>query len=358
MNNAFWRGKRVLVTGHSGFKGSWLSIWLSQLDAEVSGIALPPQTEPSLYSCANIENLINSQFVDIRESDALAAMLSKTAPQIVFHLAAQAIVADSYEDPRDTYTTNVIGTLNVLEACHRCDSVEAVIVVTSDKCYDNQESGHRYKETDPLGGHDPYSSSKACAEIVTASFRNSFCLESSQMKVASARAGNVIGGGDWSPQRLIPDVVRAVTCDEPLVIRRPRSVRPWQHVLEPLHGYLLLAEHLFEDRGYAEAWNFGPAENDEREVGWILNYLIEHWDISSDVVQILDEGDSFHEAGLLNLNSSKAEQRLGWVPNWSLDKTLDSIVDWHRQERAGNPMLTVCAEQIAQFEREWHDRQE
>ena len=295
-SSAFWHDRRVLVTGHTGFKGAWLSLWLSRLGARVTGLALAPETSPSLFTLAGLAERVDSRLGDIRSRAIVDAVVAESRPEVVFHLAAQALVRRSYADPVATYETNVMGTAHVLEAARRADGLRAVVVVTSDKCYENREWWWPYREDDALGGYDPYSSSKGCAELVTAAWRRSyFGGPASPAGVASARAGNVIGGGDWAEDRLVPDCMRAFGTSTPVVIRRPAAVRPWQHVLEPLAGYLLLAERLAEGPGFAEAWNFGPSVDDARPVSWVVDRLVRFW--GGDARWAHDGSEQPHEAG-------------------------------------------------------------
>jgi CDP-glucose 4,6-dehydratase len=345
MTDGFWRGKRVFVTGHTGFKGGWLSMWLNRLGAQVHGYALAAPTQPSLFEVARVNETLASHTVgDIRDADALAHALQQTAPDIVFHLAAQPLVRESYRDPVATFSTNAMGTVHLLEAVRRCDSVRAVVSVTTDKCYENKEWAWGYRENEPLGGHDPYSSSKACAELITHAYRQSF-LSARRVAVASARAGNVIGGGDWATDRLVPDLLRSADAGIPLDVRHPAATRPWQHVLEPLGGYLLLAQSLAEQGNrFASAWNFGPADEGVRSVRSILDFLCEHlpgatWRHTTST--------QVHEAGLLKLDSSKANAELGWTPRWRLADALTRTLDWHKAWRACADMQVVSLEQIA-----------
>jgi len=341
----FWRGRSVLVTGHTGFKGSWLALWLEYLGAQVTGYALPPATTPSLFDLADIAASTHHHAGDIRDYEALRSSLAGSAPEIVFHLAAQALVGESYRDPLTTITSNVTGTANVLEAARHTPSVRAVVVVTSDKCYENREWLWPYRENEPLGGHDPYSASKACAELITAAWRNSFPRDG--FAVASARAGNVIGGGDWASDRLVPDALAAWSRGEALRIRKPDAVRPWQHVLEPLHGYLILAQHLFRKRA-AEAWNFGPGDDDMIAVGELLKRLAARW--GSGARWHADALPQPHEASLLRLDSTKARQRLDWKPVWDVDDAIGRTIDWHRAWAAGADMKARSLDDIAQFQ--------
>ncbi|MDX9707117.1 MAG: CDP-glucose 4,6-dehydratase [Azospira sp.] len=343
----FWRGRRVFLTGHTGFKGSWLALWLHQLGAEVSAYALPPATTPSLYELAGIERTLTSRIGDIRDPQALAAALAAARPQIILHLAAQALVSEGYADPGGTYATNVMGTLNLLEAARRQPGIEAIVVVTTDKCYENRESEHAYRETDPLGGHDPYSSSKACTEILVASWRRSFFSGSGQASIATARAGNVIGGGDWAGNRLVPDLLAAFAAGETAVLRHPAAVRPWQHVLEPLGGYLLLAERLTADPALAGAWNFGPELEDCVSVGTVADKVAALWPTPA---RWQSQPSSLpHEAGLLRLDASHAREKLGWQPRWRLDRALEQTVAWHIAWQEGVDMGDFCRQQIEAY---------
>lgn len=346
---SFWQGKKVLVTGHTGFKGSWLSLWLQQAGADVVGYALAPPTEPSLFEVARVARSMTSIEADIRDLDRLRATLAEHRPEVVLHLAAQAIVRASYDDPIETYSTNVMGTVNLLEAIRLEPGVRAVVVVTSDKCYDNLEIERGYVEEDALGGRDPYSNSKGCAELVTRAYRDSFLAGASPpVAVASARAGNVVGGGDWGKDRLVPDIMRSFLERRPLYIRNPEATRPWQHVLDPVGGYLTLAERLYEDGArYAEAWNFGPADEEPLPVGKLVERILEHWD--SDVDVELDPGPHPHEHHLLRLDPSKARDQLGWAARLSLPETLEWIVEWYRAYRDGGDMRAVTESQIERY---------
>ena len=342
-----WQNRRVLVTGHTGFKGGWLSLWLAARGAQVHGFALDPPTTPSFHAACNIAGRVAAdRRGDIRDPAALHACLAAARPEFIFHLAAQPLVRRSYREPLDTFDVNVMGTARLLEAVRACDSVRAVVVVTTDKVYDNRECDWAYRETEPLGGADPYSASKACTELVCASYRRSF-LDTGGIRLATARAGNVIGGGDWAADRLVPDFLRAVAAGEPLAIRAPGSVRPWQHVLEPLAGYLLLAERLLESDRFAEAWNFGPSEDDARPVGWVVDQLC---GLLPDARWRRDGADHPHEAGMLRLDSTKARHRLGWRPRWGLAEALARTTDWHREWQSGADMAAVSLAQIGAFE--------
>lgn len=343
---AFWQGKRVFVTGHTGFKGSWLSLWLHSMGAVVKGYALNPPTQPSLFDVARIGELIESEIGDIRDLAQLTASVTQFNPDIILHLAAQPLVRLSYQQPVETYSTNVMGTVHVLEAARQCANLKAIINITTDKCYENKEWVWGYREEEPMGGYDPYSSSKGCAELVTSAYRRSFLAEAG-VGLASARAGNVIGGGDWAEDRLIPDILRAFEQNKPVIIRNPASTRPWQHVLEPLSGYLLLAHALYENPAtYAEGWNFGPKDEDTQPVSWILDKLTQHW---QGATWQLDTNAQPHEAGYLKLDISKAKALLNWQPTWRLEQTLEKIVRWQQAWLSGVDMQHYCLNEIRQF---------
>lgn len=370
---AFWKDKKVLVTGHTGFKGSWLCIWLQKLGANVVGYALGPHTEPSLFEVAHVGEGMTSIVGDVRDGEHLQAVVAEHRPEIIFHLAAQALVRRSYQEPIETLSTNVMGTANMLEAVRQANHgsrPRVVVSITSDKCYLNKEWAWGYRETDELGGHDPYSGSKGCAELVIRCYRDSFFpperIEEHEVAVGSTRAGNVIGGGDWATDRLIPDIIRAIVAGKPVIIRSPHAIRPWQHVLEPLNGYLSLAEHLWtpdETSGYepqfASAWNFGPSSEDAKTVSWIVDYLTRAW--GEGARWELDAGPHPHEDTYLKLDCSKASSRLGWRPKLDLSTTLDWIVEWYRgyqhavDAQPGGQMQpmsmrVLTEEQIARFE--------
>jgi CDP-glucose 4,6-dehydratase len=338
-----YSGKRVLVTGHSGFKGSWLSLWLTELGADVIGVSLAPETLPNHWDLLKLS--VNEHRIDIREISKLTQVFKDTQPEIIFHLAAQPLVRRSYRDPLETWSTNVLGTANILEASRHSDSVQAVVVVTTDKCYENQEWIWGYRENDTLGGYDPYSASKACAEMVVSSFRSSFQRNGSKPLLATARAGNVIGGGDWSEDRLIPDLIRNIKSDHSLAIRSPNATRPWQHVLESLSGYLLLGKNLLSGiEHFASPWNFGPDPDGNRSVAEVLGKLNRFW---SEVKWHTTLDPQPHEANLLYLDSAKARALLRWQPVWDLDQTLEKTVDWYRAWMTNKHVIT--REQLAGY---------
>jgi CDP-glucose 4,6-dehydratase len=348
-----WQGKRVFLTGHTGFKGGWLALWLARLGAEVRGYALDPATDPNLFTAARVGAIVDDLRGDIRDAATLQSAMRSFAPEVVFHLAAQPLVRASYDDPILTYETNVIGTARVLDAIRRSSSVRAVVCVTSDKCYDNKEWPWGYRESDPLGGYDPYSSSKACAEIVAAAYRQSYFpvakLSEHGVALATARAGNVIGGGDWSADRLIPDLVRGFLSGQPVRIRRPNAIRPWQHVLEPLHGYIRLAEQLLaRDPRFATAYNFGPSDDDARSVAWIAEKMTGFW--GNGAKWVLDADPGAHEAGYLKLDASRARADLGWTPHLRLETALEWLVQWTRAWHSGADMHAFTLAQIEAYE--------
>lgn len=347
MTPAFWRDRRVLVTGHTGFKGGWLSLWLHSLGARVYGYSLPPPTDPSLFDVAGVAGILTANTVaDVRDLDALQSAMRDARPDAIFHLAAQSLVRPSYSDPVGTYTTNVIGTVNVLEAVRQIGGVRSVVIVTSDKCYENIGLERGYRETDAMGGHDPYSSSKGCAELATSAFRRSY-FSDGPTAVASVRAGNIVGGGDWALDRLVPDFFRALDAGVPLRIRSPAAVRPWQHVLEPVAGYLVLAEALSTaGADFAEGWNLGPSDDDVCTVSWIVDFLRERAGGSVEI----DRGPQPHEAHYLVLDSRKARRRLPWAPRWSIGEALERTIDWHRRWRQGADMRSLTLEQIAAYQ--------
>lgn len=348
MNAEFWCDKTVLITGHTGFKGGWLTLWLQQMGARVHGYALAPNTTPNLFTEANVVDMLSGHMIaDIRDAEAMNAAMANVQPEIVLHLAAQPLVRYSYEEPVETFSTNVMGTVNLFEAIRKIDSVKAVINVTTDKCYENREWVWPYREEEAMGGHDPYSSSKACSEIVTAAYRRSFLVEQG-VAVASARAGNVIGGGDWSVDRLVPDFLKAMDAKQALLIRSPNAIRPWQHVLEPLSGYITLAEKLYlHPSEYSGAWNFGPPDDDARTVQWIVEQLVAATPGAS---WQLDGRSQVHEAHYLKLDSSKARSRLAWKPRWNLKSALNKTIEWHSAWRDGQDMREVTLAQIRAYQ--------
>ena len=353
MNPAFWSGKRVLLTGHTGFKGSWLALWLQSMGAQVVGYALAPATEPSLFALADVARGMTSVIGDIRDLATLQGVLRRAQPEIVFHMAAQALVRHSYQNPVETYATHVMGTVHLLEAVRQTPGVQAVVNITTDKCYENREWVWGYRENEPLGGYDPYSNSKGCAELVSAAYRSSFFNPAAYgqhgVALATVRAGNVIGGGDWAADRLIPDILAAFAAGAPARIRNPHAIRPWQHVLEPLRGYLTLAERLVHyGPACAEAWNFGPADEDAREVGWIVQEMARLWGPGAQWQ--VDAGDHPHEAHYLKLDISKARARLGWQPALRLGAALQQITHWAQQQRAGADMRALTLAQIEAYQ--------
>jgi CDP-glucose 4,6-dehydratase len=340
VDRAFWQGRRVLVTGHTGFKGAWLTLWLTSMGADVTGLSDGVPTEPSLFALAGVADDARSVQADVRDGALVHQAVASSKPDVVLHLAAQPFVRRSYEDPAQTWAVNVGGTINVLDAARHAE-VPVTVVVTSDKCYDNDPARppRPFVEGDPMGGHDPYSSSKGAAELAVDAWRRSY-----EMRVATGRAGNVIGGGDWGEDRLIPDIMRAASAGTPIAIRRPDAIRPWQHVLEPLSGYLLLAERLWDDSSYAEGWNFGPDPQDARPVRHVVERITDLW--PGELTWDLDPGPHPHEAGFLALDSAKARERLGWTPTWNLDAALERIVEWHAAHRDGADLRALTLAQI------------
>ena len=349
-----WGGRRVFVTGHTGFKGGWLALWLAQKGARIRGYALDPATEPNFFTAASVADILDDDRGDVQDYPKLEASLVDFEPEVVFHLAAQPLLRRSYAEPLTTYGTNVMGTVNLLEAVRKAPSVRAVVCVTTDKCYQNREWAWPYRETDPLGGHDPYSSSKACAEIVAAAYRDSYFpasrMTEHRVAIATARAGNVIGGGDWSEDRLIPDLIRGFQSGTPVMIRRPRAIRPWQHVLEPLQGYITLAEHLLAgNAGAASAFNFGPSEDDAWPVESIANKVAQMW--GAGAAWVHDDAPQPHEAHYLKLDSSKARAELGWRPHMNLKTALEWTIRWYRKCQDSGDMRAETREQIARYEK-------
>jgi CDP-glucose 4,6-dehydratase len=347
LNAQFWAGRRVFVTGHTGFKGSWLLLMLEQLGAKVTGFSLAPPTSPAMFEMIHGASRCDHHIGDIRDAAALGKAVRDATPEIVLHLAAQPLVRESYVTPLETYATNVMGTAHLLDACRHVDTVKTIVVITTDKCYENDGRPTGYVESDKLGGYDPYSNSKACAELVTQSYRDSF-LGANGVGVASARAGNVIGGGDYADDRLVPDAIRAFMAGNPVEIRNPNAVRPWQHVLEPLRGYLMLAERLNGDREpFAKGWNFGPAPTDMAPVHQVLSLLSHHWGDTKGIAA--QPGDHPHEASLLTLDSTAAADRLGWTPRLSLDQALKLTADWYCVAAENGDVAAISQRQINQF---------
>ena len=350
VESTFWSGKRVFLTGHTGFKGGWLSLWLQSLGAEVQGFALAPSGQDNLFTEANVALGMGSAIGDIRDRDAVTRAMGAFGPEIVIHMAAQPLVRLSYAEPVETYATNVMGTVHVLDAVRQTPGVRVVVNVTTDKCYENKEWAWGYREDEPMGGYDPYSNSKGCAELVSSAYRRSF-FQHGGPALATARAGNVIGGGDWASDRLVPDILRAFERGEPVVIRNPLSTRPWQHVLEPLAGYLTLAQRLWDDgAGFAEGWNLGPRDEDARPVQWIVEQLAARW--GRGARWELDVGTHPYEANYLKLDISKARARLGWQPSWRLADALQHIVTWHQAWLDKQDVRALCLQQIAQYVRD------
>lgn len=348
----FYNGKKVLLTGHTGFKGSWMSILLDLLGADLYGYALPPNTQPNLYTIAGVDEIIDSTLGDIRDLETLSNTIEKVRPEIIIHLAAQPLVQESYKNPKETYEINVMGTVNLLEVVRRVSGIKAVLNVTTDKCYENKEWYWAYRENEPLGGFDPYSNSKACSELVTSAYRNSFFnfMNSGSNKVclASARAGNVLGGGDWASDRLIPDFIRAISQNNRIKIRNPASIRPWQHVMEPLTGYLLLCRQMFLNGPlFSEGFNFGPEETDCRNVEWLVKRICELW--GNDAEYEIDERTYAHESTYLKLDCSKAKRMLEWSPSWNLDKSISMVVKWYKNYFDEKDMRTVTIQQIEEY---------
>lgn len=347
VSREFWKSKRVLVTGHTGFKGSWLSLWLQSLGADVSGLSLEPNTSPSLFVNANVDHGMNSKFIDIRKFDDVLKYFSSVQPEIVIHLAAQPLVRESYRSPLETYHTNVMGTVHVLEASRLTRTVKSVVNVTTDKCYENKEWDWGYRENEPMGGDDPYSSSKACSELVSSAYIKSF-FNDAGVKHATARAGNVIGGGDWSDDRLIPDLLKSLQSELPVNVRFPKAIRPWQHVLEPLSGYLLLSENLYQGRNeFVGPWNFGPLDTDCKSVEWIVSQMFNIWGGGNSWSN--QPGEHPHEANMLKLDISKARNHLNWHPRWDLKTALHKVTDWHKAWMSGESIKQMCLQQILEY---------
>lgn len=348
ISNSFWRNKKVLVTGHTGFKGSWLSLWLSMMGAKVAGYSLAPPSEPSMFEVSRISEVVDSTIADLQDVDKLWELIGRFKPEVVFHLAAQSLLPYSYTNPVETYATNVMGTVNLFEQLRKCPSVKVIVNITTDKCYENDDREVGYKENDKLGGYDPYSSSKACAEIVTSAYRRSFFNEQNVL-LASARAGNVIGGGDWAANRLIPDVIRAASGDSLLSIRKPFAVRPWQHVLEPLSGYLLLAQALWiQGDRFADGWNFGPNDKDARTVEYVINYIKSIWPSALNV-EMSSNDQKGHEARFLKLDISRVQAELSWQPAWGLEEALNRTVGWYLAYFNNNEMQAYSRREIEEY---------
>ena len=353
MSSSFWVGKRVFLTGHTGFKGSWLSLWLQSLGAEVTGYALKPPTNPNLFEVASVEKGMRSIIGDIRDLDNLKKAMKEVNPYIVIHMAAQPLVRYSYSNPVETYATNVMGTVHVLEASRDNQNIRAILNVTSDKCYDNKEIDRGYKEDEPMGGFDPYSNSKGCAELVSMAYRNSFFnvanFKEHGVALATGRAGNVIGGGDWAEDRLIPDFMRAIEAKQKVSIRNPHAIRPWQHVLEPLQGYLMLCQKLYEEgSSFSESFNFGPDEKDAKNVEWIASQLVKAWGDGA-TYEVNSNASPLHEAHFLKLDCTKAHQKLGWQPKWDIPVALDKISTWHRAYLNGEDMAKYSLNDIKMY---------
>jgi len=351
IDTSFWQDRRVFVTGHTGFKGGWLSLWLQQLGAKVTGYSLEAPTNPSIFEDAKINTVLEKAINgDVRNLESLTNAMQQAMPEIVIHMAAQSLVRDSYIDPIGTYATNVMGTLSVLEAVRNVSTVKAVLNITTDKCYENKEWIWGYRENEPMGGHDPYSSSKACAELISSAYRNSF-LQTEGIALATARAGNVIGGGDWAKDRLVPDAMRAFMNNESLLLRNPLATRPWQHVLEPLSGYLMLCQQLIiQPDNYAEAWNFGPNDDDAKPVSILADFMVSSW--GEDAQWQLDEGAHPHEARYLKLDCSKANNILSWKPIWNLERGLDETVKWYKAWHNEHNMNEFTISQIKAYQQE------
>ena len=345
-SDTFWQGKKIFLTGHTGFKGSWMSIWLSHLGAEVKGYSLEPISKQNLYDIARIDTIVDSEINDIRDFDSLHASIKSFQPEIVIHMAAQPLVLTSYKDPIETYDVNVMGTVNLLEASRFCESIKVILNITTDKCYENVNKDEGYSESDPMGGHDPYSSSKGCAELVISSYRRSF-FERNSVGIASVRAGNVIGGGDWSTDRLIPDILKSFENNEELIIRNPKSIRPWQHVIEPLAGYIELSEKLYlNPKKYSSGWNFGPYSEDVKTVEWIVKKIANSWPKAS---WKINEDKNFHEAQILKLEIQKALEHLDWKPKLNINTAIEKIINWHKDWLSGYDMQKKCLDEIKDY---------
>ena len=352
IDKSFWQKKKVFVTGHTGFKGSWLCLWLHSLGAKVTGYSLDPPTNPNLFSLCDIDRLATSVIADVRDINSLRDSIQSSQPEIIIHMAAQSLVRESYKNPAETYSINVMGTVSLFEAVRNTKGVRSIVNVTTDKCYENKEWHWGYREYEPLGGYDPYSNSKACSELVTSAYRNSFFNPKNYdfhgLGLASARAGNVIGGGDWATDRLLPDCIRALLKNEKIWIRNPFAVRPWQHVLEPLSGYLSLSQQLYENGSvYAESWNFGPDDSDAKPVEWIVKKMCEKWGASASYG--IDKGEHPHESSYLKLDCSKAKAELGWYPRWEIEMAIDKVIEWTKAYKNKQNLKEVCLKQIEEY---------
>lgn len=344
----FWKNKKVFLTGHTGFKGSWMSLWLAEAGAKVTGYSLPPPTTPSLFVEADIASVMDSRVGDVRDLENLKKVVAEVRPEIVIHMAAQPLVRYSYSHPVETYMTNVMGTVHLFEAVRSVGTVKALVNVTSDKCYENQEREAGYREDEPMGGFDPYSNSKGCSELVTSAYRKSFFTKEN-ISVASGRAGNVIGGGDWADDRLVPDIIKSVLQNKKLTIRNPKALRPWQHVLEPVSGYLLLAQKLFQQgASFAEGFNFGPAENEACDVENIILKMNRYWS-GKIQYEIIQNENQLHEAHFLKLNCDKAHKILNWQPRWNVNQALEKTVEWNLRRLDGQSVKTICLDQISKY---------
>lgn len=349
MNLHFWKNRKILITGHTGFKGVWLTLWLQELQADICGISLEPTTSPNIFSLTHAADNMQSHIADIRDFEKLKKIIHDFQPEIIIHMAAQPLVRYSYENPIETYSTNVMGTVNVLEAAKTCDSVKSIVNVTTDKCYENKEWLWGYRENEPMGGLDPYSNSKACSELATNAYRHSY-YKKLNIGLASARAGNVIGGGDWSQDRLIADIMKSIVAQKPVIIRNPHAIRPWQHVLEPLSGYLLLAEKLFHHpEKYSEGWNFGPHTHDAATVEIIVKKIFSYWHGKNSGYETQCDENALHEAHFLKLDISKSMTQLNWKPRLSLDTTISWVSQWYQAWMEKKDMRTFSLEQIKQF---------
>ncbi|MBU2530940.1 MAG: CDP-glucose 4,6-dehydratase [Elusimicrobia bacterium] len=352
IKDSFWKGKKVFLTGHTGFKGSWLAIWLNAMGAKVTGYALKPPTKPSIFELCKVDKITKTIIADIRDKRKLEKSILNFKPEIIIHMAAQPLVRESYKNPHETYETNIMGTVNLLEAARKCKTVKAIVNITTDKCYENKEHLRGYKEDEPMGGYDPYSSSKACSEIVSPAYRNSFFNPKEYKKhgiaLATARAGNVIGGGDWADDRLIPDIIKAISKGKKVLIRNPKAIRPWQYVLEPLSGYLALAEKLYKKGNkYAGALNFGPKDGDAKPVEWIVKRMCAKW--GNKASSAIDKGRHPHEAHYLKLNCLKAKTEIGWGPKWNLAKAIDKTIEWTLAYKNKEDLHKMCLKQIKEY---------